>query len=279
MPLRVPQLREQNQLAFLKYISRRTFIVGSITAVLCAIIVSVTLGRDNNTALETSALATSPPNPIATATPSCSSAIDYLDIISRHEQAGQWQTAVKNAEIGAQDPELCAKDRAMLEAKIATDGLEALFGQTFDPGYLAQQSTVTDYYQLKRRAEKNGLPFVTNLQVFQRAYQVSLFLLAKAAAEDAYRAGEFSPENQLLVQRYTSTLHNMGKWWATQPQGEARAAGLALLVASYHVDVRYHVGSGAAWGVLRELLGPDEQLWPQPAITPLLETLPHARLP
>jgi len=196
----------------------------------------------------------------------------YLTIITTEERAGQWKIAAINAESAIRQGGFAPADMQSLKEHAIDDKLRALAAETFpaaDAG--AQQQAVDDYDSDKRLAQEYGQPIESLIGVAQDAYSTGHFLLAKTAFEDALARGDISLTDQLQVKFYCSTLYNLGWWYAERgATSDIRDLGLAYLSASYAIDNRYQVGSGAAWGELTKLLGP--QGWPPPAQTPLLGT-------
>jgi hypothetical protein len=237
-----------------------------------AMIVSVTPTSTPTPPTSTPTSTPTPPTSTPTATAhDCKPATTYLDAINIQEQHGQWEAAAGSADLALADPNLCTSERDVLTAKAVADHLEGLLTQPFYPkDMIAQKNVVDRYHALKRRAEQAGVPFLSPIQVAQRAYSVGQFRLAKTALEDAYMSGSFTLSDQGLIQQYAATLYNLGHWSVQSESGALKAEGLQLLVASYHIDDQFKVGSGEARRALQELLGMDESSWPVPAPTPLL---------
>lgn len=231
-------------------------------------------GPDDTVLLPTPAAVTSTPSTIPSATPACLSAAHYIELIAEQERLGQWASAASTAEATMKLDGLCPVDTQLLAERAITNGLEALYAERFEPLDRNAQSSLLDrYLGLKRRAQVSGIPFPSPIQVGKRAYEIGQFLLATTCFEEGFHSDPDLVTNQQLIQQYTASLFNLGAWWS-QGRGETRAQGLALLVASHHIDRKYQVGSGAAWGKLREVLGPDERAWPKPAPSPLLDGNP-----
>lgn len=262
-PLRVPA-RAGGSSSF-RQIPRRTILSGLATAALVLFVVAFLIGR--NIGGESRAIAGGTP----TAEP-CRAASDWLETITRQERAGQWQAAADNAEVALTSAGLCAEDRVTLEQKAINDGLEALFTERFDPRDIsAQQTQVDRYHELSSRSADYGVNFPSNVQVAGRAYGIGQFLLAKDAWETAFTSCEVDIQDRQQIRDYVATLFNLGYWWATQGTGDTRDEGLQLLQTSHLIDVRFQIGSGEAWGALRQILGSNERVWPQESPNPILD--------
>lgn len=211
-----------------------------------------------------------PPTTVPPTHPSCVEATAELRIVQDHAQRSQWSLAAAAAESALRQRDLCEDDRRALLAQLVAAGLEQIYSEQFQPlDVAAQRALVTRYQALRRRAVDEGIPFPTDIQVAQRAYQIGQFLLAKTAFDEAIVSRTVTPADQALIQQYVSTLYNLGAWWL-QGDDELRREGLRMLVASHRLDVTFRVGSGVAGAKLREVLGPDEDHWPAASETPLL---------
>lgn len=208
----------------------------------------------------------------ATPAPACRPAADWLGQINFLEGQGHWQQAADTARLAATDPELCSAGWRELLQKAVSGGLEALFDAPFDPrDLIAQQAQLDRYRTLERDASLEGLSFPTALQVSQRARASGHFLLAKEAFEDALRAGQVAPGERSLLRGYLSSLHDLGRWWASATDPQLQLEGTQLLVTCHQIDLQERLGSGACYGALQELAGSDPQRWPAPLANPLLD--------
>lgn len=198
----------------------------------------------------------------------------YLDAIIGEEKAGKWQIAANTAETAIDRGTFSPADTTSLKQHAIADELHALAAETFPAADAnAQQQAVDEYQSVKRRGQAYGEPIPSFRAVAEDAYNTGHFLLAKVAFEDALARGDISLNDQLQVKFYCSTLFNLGKWYAEHgATSEVRDQGLHYLSASFAIDNQYQIGSGAAWGELTTLLGPDESRWPTPAASPLLGT-------
>lgn len=212
--------------------------------------------------------------PVAPAPPDRHSAATYLAVINRQEEQSLWEAACVTAQTALTDPALSRADRATLATHAVADGLNALWATPAAPAdEQVQQHAVDRVATLRGLATEYGIPVpLTNRQIAERAFQASLFLLAKLAFEDALAAAEITPTDQLQVQFYDSAIYNLGWHYATAGQNPAtRQQGLRLLVGAYRIDVKFRLGNGLPWGALVQLLGPDERSWSvEPAPSPLL---------
>lgn len=209
---------------------------------------------------------------LGTPAPACRSAGSLLALINDQERDARWTQAAANAESALRASDLCPGDRNALAAKAVSAGVNALFAEPASTDQRAQQTAVDRYASLRRLADGYSVPFpLSDRQIAERARQGSWFLLALRAWEDALKKGEVSDGDLPQVRFYVANLYDLGYWW-TQPGATTRDEGLRYLVAAYRLDVQYRLGSGLAWGRLRELLGPDERRWPEAAPSPLLPT-------
>jgi hypothetical protein len=226
--------------------------------------------------------ATAPPTSVPTITPVpatpipvCPSIEPYVAIIQGLEQAGEWGKAADEAEDALSLPSLCDPDRKTLIRYAVSDGLKDLYAQPFKPLDRHQQQAMIDrYLSFKQRAHDAGVPIDTPLQVASRAFPSSQFHLSRVALEEALKDRSFKPEtNRDITKNYVSTLFGLGKWYTSNPaQMEIYQEGLAWLVASDQVAVKYQTGQSEAAALLKELGYPDKGKWPQAASTPLLDT-------
>lgn len=213
-----------------------------------------------------SAVPTIPPPTI----PPCDPAADQISFVQSQMTLGRWNVARWNAETLMGKPRLCAADRAKAANLAVAAGLEDLYSRPFDGRDVSgQRQMVDDYRSLQRFAKDNSIDFPAATQVALRSYDKGQFLLSKTAFEDGYLAGEYQASDTTILTKYDAAVFNLGMWWA-QGTGETRAQGLRLLSLSHRLDTTYRLGSGAAWGELRRILGTDETQWPEPAPSPLL---------
>lgn len=249
---------------------------------LCVVLTAVVIGsvatrevREPTALPQPSAAQVSPTEPPAMPTPSCTAATNYVEIITRQEQANRWEEAVATAEAGLADTRLCSSDSKLLTARAVADGLKVLYNKPFGPlDVAAQQQEIDRYLSLRERARAAQVPFDTPLQVAGQAYQIGQFPLARVAVEQALAEGDYRPEvDRATTRMYISTLYNLGSWYTQAPMGsELYHQGLAWLAASHQLALKYQTGQGEAAMLLRQLAGQQESQWPAPATTPLLHT-------
>lgn len=205
--------------------------------------------------------------------PPCDAAVAYVQVITDHEQAARWELARSSAELALQTPNLCSETHAALSSTLIATGMEALYSESFNPtDATAQQRIIDQYEQLHQQAIQNGVAFPSSQQTALRAYQIGQFPLVIHILEAAFLSGEIDASSRDQLQRYSSALYNTGWWWATKGTPQQRKDGLRMLVTSARIDEQYRLGSGAAWGALHELIGPDTVKWPPPAASPLLDS-------
>lgn len=210
---------------------------------------------------------------VPTPTPDCTAAPNYLDIITRQEQDGDWAAAASTAETALRLPHLCVEDKRALTTKAIAAGLQVLYSEGFAPlDVVAQQRAIDRYLQLKARARQAGVDFPTSLQVAQQAYQIGQFPLAKLAIEQSLAEGEFKPElNRSVVRQYVSTLYNLGAWYTTaSTDSELYQQGLQSWAASQAVAEAFCTGQAEAWQELRARFGDHRADYPSPIPTPFL---------
>ena len=253
--------------------------LAGLVALLIFVLVSIALvlpqgGSDQPAGADDAAASAATPTASAipaSPTPSCRPAADWLAQITFLEAKGRWQQAADTAELAATDPHVCGDSVRELLQKAVTDGLEALYDQPFDPrDLIAQQAQLDRYQVLAERAARQELTFPTALQVSQRARASGHFRLAIEAFEQALRSGQVAPGERDLLRSYQSSLHDLGRWWASATDADLRLQGARLLVTCHQIDLRERLGSGACYGALQELIGSDPGDWPAPLVNPLL---------
>lgn len=205
----------------------------------------------------------------------CVTATNYLDIITGHESAAEWDAAFTTAQTALRMPKLCAADKEALARKAVADGLAAIWAtpSTTPADYDAQEAAVSRYQTLQRLSRSYGVTFpLSDRQVAGEAYKVSQFLLAKTVMEQGFETGQIDRTDQLQIGFYHDSVYNLGWWLANHASGEQNTLGLSLLATAAALDEQYQLGRGQAAEELRRLVSDDPGTWPKPAPSPLLST-------
>ena len=213
--------------------------------------------------------------PTSAPTP-CVSGQSQLAILEEQARVGKWQDAAETAEAALAVQGLCGDDRAILQQKAITYGLDALYAQPvelepFD--WAAQQAQVDHYLKLRERAHLIGSAFPSPLEVAREANASSHHRLTIAALEIALEEQEFNPAiDRDVTKLYISALYGVCFWQTKDPnRRDLYEEGLAYCTASSRLAVSFKTGQGEAAILLASLLGKDPDALPTPYPSPLLE--------